>query len=252
MAEWEQGEHIAVMGPTGTGKTTLAFTLLDGMADAGYSVLVLANKPKDATLSKMAAGRWDKIRAWPPRYEHRHPNGHGAGGARIIVWPNYGRASTARANRPTFVKAMDEALHEGGWIVYIDETRYFIEQLGMRQVIDEYWNAARSSDVTMMSGAQGPSWINRTMITQETWLFAFRPSHEEEAKDIAKIAGVRTFSDELMQLNEARHEFIAEKTRSHARYVSRVTTSQGTSRARTRARASDRDTAVRSIPDRRS
>lgn len=224
LEEFEQGEHIAIFGPTGTGKTTLAFDLLDALAELGMSVLILANKPADATLSKMTrAGGWRRIKSWPPRYEHRHPSGPGAGGAKVIVWPSYGRASTARLNKPVFTRVLDEALHERGWVIYVDEMRYLIEQLGLRHLLDEYWNAARSSSVTLIAGAQGPSWIPRGMTTQETWLFSFRASNEDDAKELAKVAGYRDFAAQIMALEEKRHEFILEKTRSHEGYISRVT-----------------------------
>jgi ABC-type oligopeptide transport system ATPase subunit len=215
LGRFEQGQHIAVVGPTGQGKTTLALDLLDMFHSAGGSVLVLANKPSDPLLGKLTRHGWPRIRQWPPDYDHRVKR-------KVLLWPAYGRASRARANRPVFEYALDCALLEGGWFVYLDETRYFVEQMGMRNIVDEYWNAARSEKVTLIAGSQGPTWINRTMITQETWLFLFRPRHVEDAKLYAEAAGDKQVAAELRTLGD--HEFLLVHTPNGRRYISRVGT----------------------------
>lgn len=213
LARFEQGQHVAIIGPTGQGKTTLALDLLDGFWDAGGSDLVLANKPKDALLSKLVREGWPRIRAWPPDYAHRV-------GRRVLLWPTYGRASKAKANKATFEYALDMALLEGGWFIYVDEVRYFIEQMGMRSLIDEFWNGARSSGVTLVAGSQGTTWINKTMIRQETWLFLFKPRSLEERKEYADAAGDKSVVEDLDQLRD--HEFLLVHTPDGRRYISRV------------------------------
>lgn len=213
LTRFEQGEHIAVIGPSGQGKTTLSLDLLDGFHERGGSILVLANKPSDKLLTKLQKEGWPRIRQWPPNYDHRVKR-------RVLFWPSYGRASTAKRNRPAFEYALDCALNEGSWFVYVDETRYFIEQLGMRYLFDEYWNSARSSNVTVVAASQGTTWINRTMIEQESWMFCFKPKHVEARKDLADAAGDRDIRDELLELGD--HEFLIVHTPSGERYISRV------------------------------
>jgi energy-coupling factor transporter ATP-binding protein EcfA2 len=212
---FRQGQHVAVIGPTGQGKTTLAIDLLDGFYEMGGSDLIVANKPRDKLFSKLIGAGWKRIRRWPPDYAHRQAR-------RLILWPDYGRASQAKRNRPVFEYAMDMALNEGGWFVYMDEVRYFIEQMGMRSLVDEYWNGARSSKVTLVAGSQGTTWINRTMIRQETWLFLFKPRSLEERKEYADAAGDRAVFDELAGLRS--HEFLLVHTPDGRRYISKVGT----------------------------
>lgn len=213
--KFEQGQHIALIGPTGQGKTTLAVELLDDFHEMGASELVMANKPKDDLLSKLEANGWPRIHRWPPDYEHRTRR-------RVLLWPHYGRASRAVTNREKFEEALDYALLEGGWTVYLDEMRYFIETLGMRTLVDEYWNGARSSAVTLIAGAQGTSWVSKGMMRQETWLFMFKPRSIEETKDYADVAGTKDAIEDLRLLGN--HEFLLTHLPTGERYVSKVGT----------------------------
>lgn len=207
-----QGEHVAIIGPSGQGKTTISIDLLDGFADDPHGFCVLmANKRRDRLFRGL---NWPIVPSWNAiRYEHRVQR-------RVIVWPPYGKASTARRNKPVFQRTLDEVLEEGGWYLYIDEVPYYIEQLGMRSLLDEYWNSARSSDVTVIGSSQGPSWIPRSMTTNQSWVIAFRPSDQDIRRRVAEIAGDRhTWEPVIKHLGF--HEFFMIHTVSGEAFVSK-------------------------------
>jgi energy-coupling factor transporter ATP-binding protein EcfA2 len=213
LAKFEQGEHIALVGPTGSGKTTLMVDLLDGFHQAGGSLCMLANKPRDPLLTKLMKDGWPRIKKWPPDYGDRQKR-------RVILWPAYGRASQARRNRGTFEYALDMMINEGGWFVALDELRYFTEQLGLRHLLDEIWNGARSSNITLIAGAQGTTWTPKGHRDQRSWAFLFKPNDLEERKEYASVAGDRDAAAELGLLR--RHEFLL--VRGERRYISKVGT----------------------------
>lgn len=212
-SSFEEGQHIAIIGPTGEGKTTFSVEVLDLFYGLGASELFLANKNKDPLLTRLTRSGWHRIRAWPPDYEQRQSR-------RVILWPSYGRASRAKVNRPVFEYALDMALLEGHWVVYFDEMRYFIEQMGMRALVDEYWNGARSAGVTVIAASQGTTWINKTMIRQESWLILFRPRSLEEMKEYADAIGDRDAVSDLQALRS--HEFLLVHTPNGARFISKL------------------------------
>lgn len=211
LEKFEPGQHLAVIGPTGSGKTTFAVNILEAFFDLGASEVMLANKGRDPLLRHLESGGWARISAWPPNFEERQKR-------KILLWPPYGRASQAKANAHIFVNALDYILMEGGWVVYIDEVRYFIEQLGMRSLVDEYWNGARSADITVVAGSQGTTWINKTMIRQESWLILFKPRSIDESKEYADAAGDRDVAADLDALGP--HEFLMIHTPDGRRYRS--------------------------------
>jgi nucleoside-triphosphatase THEP1 len=212
--QFAQGEHICIMGKTGEGKTTAGLDICEALWQRGCSIAVLANKAHDEVLTGLTRKGYRRIRAWPPDYADRVRR-------KVLVWPTYGRASTtAKKTRPVFTKALDELLHERGWVVYIDEAIYFTETLGMRQIVDEYWNSARSAKVTLVANAQAHTWINKTMIRQETWAVIFRPANGEDLKDQAKIFSVPP--DDIETLKH--HEFLMVNTRTGQRYISKIGT----------------------------
>lgn len=216
LQKFHQGEHVAIIGPTGEGKTFLEVDILDGFHQAGGSICLLANKPKDPLLSKLIADGWPRVRQWPPDYAHRQKR-------RVILWPPYGRASQARRNKGTFEYAIDMMLNEGGWFIALDELRYFTEQLGLRHVLDEIWNGARSSNVTLVAGAQGTSWTPRGHRDQRTWGFWFRPATLDQRKEYAEAIGDRQAEADLQQLRgkaQGGHEFLV--THGVHRYISEV------------------------------
>ncbi|MBS0175754.1 MAG: hypothetical protein JSR64_17080 [Nitrospira sp.] len=218
MAQWEQGQHMAIIGPTGQGKTTLAIELLnDRVEQRGGNVVIMASKQRDDGLQKLASQGWAIIREWPPTYEQRL-------GRKIILWPKYGKASTSAAqNRPIYTEAFDGILEEQNWTVYLDEVIYYIEQLRLRTILDEFWNTGRSSGITLVASSQGATWVPRAMLTQQSWLVTFHVKDAEVQKRIAEIAGDRRGLTPVIQ-DLRRHEFLLVDTLSGEAYISKLGT----------------------------
>ena len=75
--EWKPGQHVALIGPTGEGKSTYAVGIL---ALRKY-VLALDPKGEDETL---AASGYERLTCWPPPGKVRERIAQG-GTARLIV-----------------------------------------------------------------------------------------------------------------------------------------------------------------------
>ena len=216
------GEHVAIVGPTGSGKSVLGVELCKVVgarrAEDGRParVVVLATKPRDATL---AALKWPTVREWPPGYAQEH----------VIVWPRPRDPETAaRRQRAVFLPIMRAIYREGGQTVYIDEIADFEapppEGLGLKATIRQYWKAARSLDLTLMATTQRPREVTRAMWSESSWLFVFRLEDQDDLRRVAEIGAGRRELEQLVG-RLGGHEFlVVRRSRGGERelYVSRV------------------------------
>lgn len=218
----KQGEHIAIVGQTGSGKSVLGLSLCKvigsrmGKDRRPARVVILGTKPRDDTLSGLG---WPIIKKWPPAYGQEH----------CIVWPRGGDIDRIPARqRAIFLPLMNRIYQEGGQTVCIDEAGYFEEPqphgLGLKTVMGQYWTNARANKLTLVAGTQRPRNVNRSMWSEPSWIFVFTPDDEDDLKRVAELSGakesVMTIADQL-----GPYEFLCiRRQRSHAKvlYVSKV------------------------------
>jgi hypothetical protein len=96
--DYEPGQHVAFIGPTQRGKTSLAFVLLEHVATPEMPVYILVSKPTDTATSKAAAKlRYRHIPEFPPPVRVRDlvnqekPSGY-------VIWPDMSDPATASSS----------------------------------------------------------------------------------------------------------------------------------------------------------
>ena len=143
---WEAGQHMAMVGMNGSGKTVLMRELLD-IRDY---VVFIATKPQDKSLYEplLAKGYVMTDKFDPKNLEH----------PKVIFRPPL-KAVTREAEAEQRL-AIDEALKgiylTGGWCVALDEVRYLTEQLKLTNILNLLWLQGRSLGVTLVAGTQRP------------------------------------------------------------------------------------------------
>src|SRR5260221_14055477 len=75
---WPQGEHVAVIGPIGSGKSTLMRSIMELRS----WVVVLGSKKKDATYTRYMECGYERIGSWPPPKPKR-----GQMSQHLLLWP---------------------------------------------------------------------------------------------------------------------------------------------------------------------
>lgn len=210
-----ESEHISIVGPTGSGKSKFqAYVLAQRVKLRGSHVMVIATKPADATLRAM---RWPIIRKWPPEYGKHE---------RFILWPpNPRNEHEARLiQHMTIREALNSIWQEkANTIVAFDEIAYVEQELKLRMLIERYWREGRSLGITILATTQRPRNVTRYMWSEPSWIVAFRPDDEDEARRVAEIiGGRRLFTQSLLDLQ--RHEFILINRRDKDVYISKLGT----------------------------
>ena len=200
---FRQGEHTTLIGRTGSGKTTLALSLLPYRR----FVLVLATKPKDPLINRLRRDGFRVTRKWPVSPEVF---------PRVVYWPKIERASDISAQRYGLYDALSSVYEDGGWCVYADEIRYLSDTLGLEGMLQLLWLQGRSLKVSLIGGTQRPAWIPLEAFSQATHLFLWRENDARNLKRLGEIGGIDSKELQAMVASLDFH-------RHHCLYVNTVT-----------------------------
>jgi len=199
---WHQGNHVTIIGPTGSGKTVLARELLSRR----QFVIVLGVKNVDVELygpfQRQGYELVHRFDAEPPaEAQHKRvlfvPRAKGYHGAEL-------RQRKARA----FRGVLNEVQDVGGWCVYIDDTAYVSDQLRLQPELEELWMLGRSEGVSVMASSQEPVNIPVMAYGMAMHLFLFRNADRYRARRMAELTGVNRDIAEQVILSLPDHEFL--------------------------------------------
>jgi len=198
---WKQGQHVFIAGPTESGKTTLAKSLLDKRSH----VVAFGVKPRDKTLSKDFAD-WSFVESWGDIEPWMN---------KIVIWPKPKRKEDAVdwADRQTrvFKEAFNKLTKATNWGVFIDELAYMVNPKfgGVGKQIEMLHYIGRSSGMSILSLAQRPAHVPLAVISNSSHAYVARTYLAEDVKRLSNLGGVnaKELANELAAL-PTRHDFI--------------------------------------------
>jgi hypothetical protein len=182
---FSQGQHITLVGGTGSGKTTLGRQLILLRA----YVVVMATKVRDDSLYRPLMDQGFVIqKTFQPVTDNqtgmpKEP--------RVILKPELqGTGKRALANQAdAFGDAVEEVFRFGYWCVFADEIRYLTDNLRLDTEFETLWLQGRSLGVSLVCGTQRPVSIPLESFSQATHLFLFRENDKRNIDRMSEFSG---------------------------------------------------------------
>jgi energy-coupling factor transporter ATP-binding protein EcfA2 len=184
--DYNPGEHLVIVEPTGGGKSTLAYQMLGEVMHRypHLSPVSFMPKPTDATTAQWAAAlNLRETPCWPPRRKlfQARPAGH-------VLWPPH-RMDLSPAGRREEVgkvlrKGLDAQYVAGNTISFIDDAHSAATYMKLNDYIEEQLVNGRAGGAAAWLALQKPSGtINAGGIT--TYAYS-SPTHYLFGKDTLK------------------------------------------------------------------
>jgi hypothetical protein len=157
---WEPGQHMAVIAPTGEGKTTFVKPVLD----LRKWVMVLDAKGMDDTLEQYG---YVRISAFPLPRKMRNDIADGKP-AHIVIGTAARTDEEDAALKALMLRALKEARQNGGWTVYGDEFQILADRrmYGLDKAMERMLIAARKDKSSVVTSFQAAAWVPKAALRQ--------------------------------------------------------------------------------------
>lgn len=197
---WRPGQHIAMIGPTGEGKTTFA----GGLLSLRKYVLALDPKGEDETLTATGYVRvsclpsdavnlvwrlrhWEAARTWD-----RIHNDIAAGRpARVIVGGPARSEKEDDANQRLMRRTFAYARQATHWAVYVDEFELISSQRMFRlgPQVERMLISARRDGTSVVTSFQAAAWVSKHATRQARFAVIWPTGDRQMIKNVAESMG---------------------------------------------------------------
>lgn len=193
---WEQGEHVALIGPTGSGKTSFLARILDKRA----YVAVTSTKPRDTTMDYLVSRGYQVFQHWPSISAKQAP--------KRVIWPDAKDIDSDENQKEVFTDMFRRIYREGGWCLVIDEGYIFSEELRLKKYMRLIWSQGRSNGISFVVGTQRPRWIPTEMYDQSRHLFFWRTEDDRMLDTMGDINATNASLVKGLVANLDKYQFL--------------------------------------------
>lgn len=195
--EWEPGQHMAIIAPTGEGKTTMLVSIL---TETGRKWVVAVDpKGGDSTLNALG---WRRVRALPrPKHQTADwwkpwvpdPFERMAAGEpfRAILGRVCWTTEDLTRLQGELRRSLRDVYNQGGWTVAIDEFQIASDprMMDLRSEVDKLLIAARDKGVSVVTLFQAPRWVSPAAHQQSKWVCVALTKDKDLVERLSEILG---------------------------------------------------------------
>lgn len=184
LSQWHAGEHFALIGPTGQGKTTM----LQNILPYRPYVVVFATKPRDESMEAFIRAGYARRTKWRAEPAAEVP--------RRVLWPDASKINSEETQREIFADALGKIYREGYWTVALDELWYVINILKMESYVKTFLLQGRSLGISLVAATQRPAFVPLEVYDQSTHLMFWRDNDET---NLRRLSGISWRSSDLIR-----------------------------------------------------
>jgi hypothetical protein len=187
--KYSSGEHVTIIGPTGSGKTTLGYQLLGASTSPELPGVVLVMKPRDPTVVKFSkVTGYRVVRSWPPApsiWQARRPPGW-------VLWPKHTfdpDKDDALLERQ-FRHALQHSYRRGNRVIFADEIVGLTDDLNLKRDANTIWMRGRSMGCGLWAASQRPAYVPQHAYGGAQHLFLHHDPDKRSRDRFGEIGGV--------------------------------------------------------------
>lgn len=183
--EWQLGEHVALVGPTGAGKTVYVVNILP----LRKYVIALDAKGGDESLElltkhgfvysewPLSSKQWKEVEEGKP--------------CRVIIGAGIQSLEDLPLLKQEIAAALRDAYNQKQWTVYIDELQLVADRrlMNLSANVEVNLIAARNRGVSIVSSFQRPAHVPRSASEMATWFIVFYTRDRDTVDRLAEMAG---------------------------------------------------------------
>ena len=197
---WHPGQHIAMIGPTGEGKTTFAGGLLstrkwvaafdpkgedETLTASGFERV--ATVPTDMRGPLWRARNWQAARQWD-HIENRIAEGKPV---RIIIGQPARTPEQDLANQDLMRRAFGYVRQVGGWTAYVDELELVSspQMFGQGPAVNRMLITARRDGTSVVTSYQAQAWVSKHATRQARFAVMWPTGDQDMIDNVARAMG---------------------------------------------------------------